>query len=125
VSREGGISEIYGEGSDAAGRQTPIYRALRTLLCSACGTPIPSGSLFTRKSIPQFALRILPRCRRCAPFEVTAEGRPEEPGPGLLGSLLSGEEPEKNAPERPAGVDEEVERRLGPALSRSRRKQRN
>lgn len=126
MSGEGGISEIYGEALDATGRQTPVYRALRTLLCSACGTPIPAGGLFTRKSIPQFALRILPRCRRCAPFEVTAEGRPDEQRSSLISGLLSEPEgPEKGPAERPDRVEEEIERRLGPALSRSRGKQRN
>lgn len=111
MAQERGISEIYGEGTDASGAPTPIYRALRTLLCSACGTPIPSGTLFTRKSIPNFSLRILPRCRRCAPFEERAAG--------LIESLLSPPaEDERRA-------SDEVERRLGPALDRSRRKQKN
>lgn len=138
MSRERSISEIYGEGLDSGGRPTPVYRALRTLFCSACGTPMGAGSLFTRKSIPHFALRILPRCQRCAPFEVVAEqqeqeqeqqppsqtpSQPDEPRSSLLNSLLSPPDGPEEAPEeRRREVEEEVERRLGPALSRSRQK---
>jgi hypothetical protein len=143
---EHGISEIYGEGLGPDGRATPVYRALRELLCSACGAQIVEGSLFTRKSLPQFALRIMPRCRECAPFAVAGDtegvrpaGGPVEESDGvgdetpegagarrskLLEGLLT-PAPEaggaQKVPERPRDVSEEVARRLGPALSRSRR----
>jgi hypothetical protein len=121
LTTERGISEIFGEGSDAGGRPTPIYRALRALLCSACGTPMPAGSLFTRISIPHFALRILPRCQRCAPFEVRSEGQ-DAPKSSLINNLLSPpEEPKAATAEPPRDARQEVAKRLGPALSRSRR----
>jgi len=142
---EHGISEIYGEGRGPDGRATPVYRALRELLCSACGAPIAEGSLFTRKSLPQFAMRIMPRCRECAPFGTAGEAGRVTPAVGdggasdgagggtpkgagvkrskLLEGLLT------PAPEREGGqeserardVAEKVASRLGPALSRSRR----
>jgi hypothetical protein len=126
---EHGVSEIYGEGLGPDGRAVPVYRALRGLLCSSCGAPIAEGSLFTRKSLPQFALRIMPRCRECAPFGMPGDAEGESPeGAGarrskLLENLLT-PEPEAKATrrsERPRDVNEEVARRLGPALSRSRR----
>ena len=73
-----GISELVGEGAGARGRRTKVYRALRELLCSSCGTSIPEGALFTRETIRLFALRLMPRCRECAPFEL-------EPGGGRGG----------------------------------------
>jgi hypothetical protein len=132
---EHGISEIFGEGVDRAGRATPVYRALRELLCSGCGAIIPEESLFTRKTLPQLALRILPRCRECTPFELPA-GDPGKRSK-LLDSLMSparetgdgqpetgGEQEtaakQKDDPRR--DVSAEIERRLGPALSRGRRK---
>jgi hypothetical protein len=144
---EHGISEIYGEGRGPNGRATPVYRALRELLCSACGAPIAEGSLFTRKPLPQFALRIMPRCRECAPFALAGDTKGVGPAVGaagesdgavgetpkgagakrskLLESLLT-PAPEtattQKPAERPRDVSEEVARRLGPALSRSRRK---
>ena len=143
---EHGISEIYGEGRGPDGRATPVYRALRELLCSACGAPIAEGSLFTRKALPQFALRIMPRCRECAPFALAGDTEGVRPAIGAVGEsdgtrgerpkgvgarkskLLEGlltpapETATPQKPERPRDVSEEVARRLGPALSRSRRK---
>jgi len=143
---EHGISEIYGEGRGPDGRATSVFRALRELLCSACGAPIAEGSLFTRKALPQFALRIMPRCRECAPFRMagdptgvtpaggdvgqsdSVEGElPEGAGAkkrsklmeGLLTPVPETETPQK--PKRSRNVDEKVASRLGPALSRSRR----
>ena len=127
---EHGISEIYGEGRGPDGRAMPVYRALRELLCSACGAPIAEGSLFTRKSLPQFALRIMPRCRECAPFGTAGDAGGETPKRAgakrskLLENLLT-PAPEaggaQKKSERSRDVSEEVARRLGPALSRSRR----
>lgn len=144
---EHAVSEIYGAGRGPDGRATPVYRALRELLCSSCGAQIAEGSLFTRKALPQFALRIMPRCRECAPFALAgdAEGilpvggedgaasdgvggkTPKDAGAKrskLLESLLTPapetEDAQKSGPSR--DVAEEVARRLGPALSRSRRR---
>lgn len=123
-----GISEIFGEGLDEKGASVAIYRALRTLFCSACGTPIGVGALFTRRAVPGFGPRILPRCVKCVPFELKETGAESgETGAGggsqLLESLLT---PDSDTPdetdERPRDLSEEAARRLGPALSRSRRK---
>src|SRR5918911_2908123 len=81
-----GISEVVGEGTGPTGRRTKVYRALRELLCSSCGTPVPLGALFTRETHTQFALRLMPRCRECAPFEL--EGGGERKRSKLLENLL-------------------------------------
>ena len=118
---EQGISEIFGEGTGGNGEGVPIYRALRTLLGSACGSPIPPGGLFTRKAVPGFGARILPRCGKCAPFEFKEKGAAE--GATLIEKLLSPEPEARNRMDEPRrDVSEEAARRLGPALSRSRRK---
>ena len=141
---EHAISEIYGSGRGMDGRATPVYRALRELLCSVCGAQIAEGSLFTRKALPQFALRIMPRCRECAPFGMTGDAGSVLPAGGdggspagvegelppqagakrskLLESLLTTERetPPQSEPSR--DVAREVASRLGPALSRSRRR---
>ncbi len=115
-----GISEIFGEATGEDGEDVAIYRALRALLCSRCGAPIPLGSLFTRKSVPGIGPRILPRCIKCAPFELKKERKAEESK--MIENLLSTETDEhkkENAPRR--DINKEVTSRLGPALSRSRR----
>ena len=141
-----GISEIYGEGRGADGRAVSVYRALRELLCSACGAAIAEGSLFTRKDLSPFALRLMPRCSECAPFGMagdavgmspavgddgtpnTVEAKlPEGAGAKKRSKLIEGlltPAPETEAPqppERSRSVAEKVASRLGPALSRSRR----
>jgi hypothetical protein len=141
-----GISEIYGEGRGADGRAVPIYRALRELLCSACGATIAEGSLFTRKDLSQFAPRIMPRCRECAPFGMVGDVAGMSPSVGddgtqngveaelpkgagakkrsklIEGLLTPAPETETpRQPERSRSVAEKVASRLGPALSRSRR----
>lgn len=141
-----GISEIYAEGRGTDGRALSVYRALRELLCSACGAPIAEGSLFTRKNLPQFALRIMPRCGECAPFGMAnlAEGVMPAGGGGGSSNSVEGELPKgvgakkrskliegllnaapetetPRKPERSRDVAEKVASRLGPALSRSRR----
>jgi len=142
---EHGISEIYGEGRGPDGRATPVYRALRELLCSACGAPIAEGGLFTRKVLPQVALRIMPQCRECAPFALAGDAEGVKPAVGDAGSsdgvggelptgagakrskLLEGlltPAPETATPQKPGrsrDAAEKVASRLGPALSRSRR----
>jgi hypothetical protein len=141
-----GISEIYGEGRGPDGRATSVFRALRELLCSACGAPIAEGSLFTRKSLPQFALRIMPRCRECAPFRMSGDAAEVIPAGGDVGpsDSVEGELPEgagakkrsklieglltpapetdtPQQPKRSRNIADKVASRLGPALSRSRR----
>lgn len=116
------ISEIVGQAKDSRGTQTAVYRALRPLLCSRCGKAIADGELFTRKKLA--GVRISPCCKECAPFELQLSG---QSGSQLLKSLLS---PESSA-ESPAKawsegkvMAREVERRLGPALARCRKRRR-
>lgn len=122
-----GISEIFGEALDEAGVATPLYRALRPLLCSSCGSPIPSGALFTRQTVHGLSLRIMPRCRECAPFEPRGEveGRKSKRSK-LMDNLLApaADERPKEPESQSEKAREESARRLGPALSRSRRKPR-
>ncbi len=125
-----GISEMVGEGAGLKGRRTKVYRALRELLCSSCGTPIPEGALFTRETIRQFGLRLMPRCRECAPFEFEGVAGPKRSK--MLENLLdapaeTGERPTAAETNGQAGGDsptrhEGVASRLGPALARGRRK---
>lgn len=118
---EHAISEIFGEGVDARGASIPIYRALRRLLCSACGAPIPLGAFFTRKAIPGIAPRIMPRCRECAPFELRSDEETKKSP--LIENLLTPADGKPDATGEPSlKASEEVERRLGPALSRARAK---
>ncbi len=110
------ISEIIGE--DKAG--LPVYRALRPLLCRDCGESIAVGSLFSRWPLTAKGMRILPRCRKCVPLDLP-EDAPRPPSP-LLDKLLanqSDDEPETIA--RRKKVDEEISKRLSPALARTRR----
>jgi hypothetical protein len=90
-----GISEIIGESVNGRGESQPVYRALRTLLCSGCGSPIPSGSLFTRRALPDFGPRIMPRCGKCAPFEMNrkeqTEGQADAPAAEHAGTLTAAE----------------------------------
>jgi RNase P subunit RPR2 len=59
-----GISEIVGEALSAGKSRVTIYRALKQLLCAACGETISEGALFTRRSLHGQGLRILnPRVR--------------------------------------------------------------
>lgn len=124
-----GISELVGEGAGLKGRRSKIYRALRELLCSSCGTPISEGALFTRETIRQFGLRLMPRCRECAPFEF--EGVSGAKRSKLLENLLNApaettERPAAETKRRPGDDaptrNEGAASRLGPALARGRRK---
>lgn len=132
---EHGISEIFGEGLDRAGGAIPVYRALRELLCSGCGAIIPEESLFTRKTLPQLALRILPRCPKCTPFELPERGRGKrsklldslmspvrETGRGQLEAGARQETGAEQKDDRRRDLSEEIASRLGPALSRGRHK---
>lgn len=117
---EQGISEIFGEGVGEGGRRLKVYRALRKLLCSACGASIASGTLFTRKEIEGVGLRVLPRCAACDPFELEADKPKSESE--LLRNLLAPETETRDEIEKPRAIPRaDVESRLGPALSRARR----
>jgi hypothetical protein len=125
---EKGISEIVGRGELEEGRTTDVYRALRALLCATCGASIAEGLLFTRRRVKGIGLRIMPQCPKCAPFKL----RPDKQEKSTLLRSLLAEQPEDSS--RRTGVSdeadsqaktqsarEEVQRRLGPALKRSRR----
>ncbi|HKR02844.1 MAG TPA: hypothetical protein VJT09_19355 [Pyrinomonadaceae bacterium] len=127
---EKGISEIVGRAHLDGGRSVEIYRALRSLLCATCGTEIPEGTLFTRRRVKGVGVRIMPQCRKCAPFNLQA-GKKEKSA--LLQSLMSGaqaDSPGRAGTKARAATDdverqrdeknleEEVRRRLGPALKR-------
>jgi hypothetical protein len=130
---EKAISEIVGEGNLKSGRTTEVYRALRSLLCSTCGAMIAESALFTRRRVKGIGLRIMPQCQKCAPF-VLKEDKKEKSA--LLESLLR-EQPsdaskdvrapsdrrstEVSSKREEKSVDEEVRRRLGPALKRGRK----
>ena len=116
------VSEIVGRGELEGGGVTAVYRALRSLLCATCGAGIIDGTLFTRRKVKGIGVSIMPQCRKCAPFVMEAGGKkPSE----LIRTLLAAP-PERDAPEGPSAaplknLDEEVARRLGPALRRGRR----
>ena len=119
-----GVSEIVGRADGPGGSGVTVYRALKPLLCAPCGEPIGAGALFTRRGLPGQGLRTIPRCAKCAPFsprKVGGEGRPS----ALLESLLTprAEEQSGEGGRCAAGSpDEAVERRLGAALRRCRRR---
>lgn len=114
------LSESVGSGSLADGTTAAVYRALRPRICSICGSTIAEGALFTRWPVEGHSVRISSRCEKCAPFIIDTMKTESSP---LLQSLLTpptGSDARKThlTPER---VAEEVERRLGPALRRTRR----
>ena len=129
---EKAISEIVGQGELKSGKSTQVYRALRSLLCSACGALIAESALFTRRRVKGIGLRIMPQCQRCAPFTLREDKKEKS---ALLESLLR-EPPdasknvsvpskrsstEVSAKPEEKNIDEEVRRRLGPALKRGRK----
>lgn len=117
-----GISEIVGEAFGAGGVRVTVYRALRQLICAACGGTIREGDLFTRHALPGQGLRIASRCRGCAHFTWRDDARAES---DLIKALLTppaGEgKPEAGSPARREEVVRAVMKRLGPALSRARK----
>lgn len=120
-----GISEIAGEAFGAGDSRVTVYRALRQLICAACGGTIRDGELFTRRALPGQEIPVSSRCRKCAPFNFRTtpdDGQRRSP---LLESLLTAP-PEYEASENQqldAGAGREtIERRLGPALQRSRQR---
>jgi hypothetical protein len=116
-----GISEIVGRAAYRNGGSGPLYRALKELLCSACGREIVEGALFTRHYPPGQRLRLSPRCSECTPFDL-----PERQRSALIDSLLASEAATPQVRGAAETTREEmrakVERRLGPALSRTRRR---
>lgn len=128
IAMKKGISEIVGLAESAGKSSVTVYRALKQLFCAACGETIDEGVLFTRRSLYGQGLRILPRCRKCAPFNLRAtagEGQHQSP---LLESLLTAPpDHELGANQKlDAGARREaVERRLGPALRRCRQRARS
>ena len=120
-----GVSEIVGRADGPGGTGVTVYRALKPLLCAPCGEPINAGALFTRRGLPGQCLRTIPQCEKCAPFSLrkgAGEGRRPSP---LLESLLT-PRPEDQLVEarrpRLGSPGEAVERRLGAALRRCRRR---
>ena len=127
-----GISEIVGRGELDGGGGAEVYRALRSLLCATCGAAISEGALFTRRRVKGIGLRIMPQCAKCAPFTLQAGGKEKS---ALLRALLAEEPSDSPGGARPprraapdsapqaraaeSDVDEQVRRRLGPALKRS------
>jgi hypothetical protein len=126
---EKGISEIVGRVELNEGGGTDVYRALRSLLCATCGMEITEGKLFTRRKVKGIGLRIMPQCRECAPFALQTDRKERSV---LLHSLLAKQpadyanrvgvssEADAEAQAKANYVDEEVRRRLGPALKRGR-----
>jgi RNase P subunit RPR2 len=130
---EKGISEIVGRATRDDGGSTEVYRALRALMCATCGASLSQGTLFTRRKVKGIGLRILPQCGKCAPFTLQTDKKERS---ALIQSLLS-EQPTdstnrasasaransqsnpQSASER-KNLDDEVRRRLEPALKRGR-----
>jgi hypothetical protein len=113
-----GISVIVGRAESGDGAEVPVYRALRTLLCSSCGATIGEGTLFSRRALGTGGLRVAAQCRECAPFVPRDDGEKERRRSPLLESLLA-PEPESGAEIEPRlmeYVTAEVRKRLGPAL---------
>jgi len=113
-----GISVIVGRAEGGDGQEVPVYRALRTLLCSSCGATIGECTFFTRRALAASGLRVAAQCRECAPFvprEGGEEGRQRSP---LLESLLAPETGSEIVVERRQSEQraESVGKRLGPAL---------
>ena len=117
-----GVSEIVGKAGGAGKSSVTVYRALKRLLCAPCGEPIAEGALFTRRSLYGRGLRILPQCRKCAPFSLRND-EAKRVRSAMLESLLSAPPEKSGGKEPPDGeaVREAVEKRLGPALGRARR----
>jgi hypothetical protein len=125
---EKGISEIVGRAERDEGGSTEAYRALRPLLCATCGANIAEGTLFTRRKVKGIGLRIMPQCAKCGPFILQVEKKEKSE---LLRSLLT-EQPADSSKSASAtardaqssskekSLNDEVRRRLEPALKRGR-----
>ena len=130
------VSEIVGRAELAGHAPVAIHRALTSSLrCASCDSLIAEGELFTRRNTFGQGLRILPRCRKCAPFTLMPEeAKTVHP---MLDSLLSpaaetstvskGRLAKKSSTTDAPEPDEKQKRikeamieRLGPALRRTR-----
>lgn len=118
-----GVSEIVGSVEVAGGGREQVYRALRPLICASCGAAIEEGALFTRREHKGLALRIMPTCSECVPFEWPDAASPQRGDSELMNSLLTTPERKEHAtPANDAQTLRKAESRLAPALSRSRRR---
>lgn len=125
IAMKKGISEIVGLAESAGKSRVTVYRALKQLFCAACGETINEGVLFTRRSLYGQGLRILPQCRKCAPFNLrTTAGEGQHRSPLLESLLTAPPEHEGSENQKPdtGAKREAVERRLGPALRRCRQR---
>ena len=118
-----GISETHGEALLTDGTSVKLYKALRPLVCATCAGSIKEGELFTRSKLQ--GLQIAPRCERCSPFKL----KPLSTGSNsaLLKSLFEPSPASKSRSQSATATEQvrvrrEVEKRLGPALRRSRSK---
>ena len=113
-----GISVIEGRARREDGAEVVVYRALRELLCSACGSPIREGTHFTRRVSAGGGLNLASQCRKCVPFEPVPEAN-EAPRSKLMESFFSVQPADKPQAVRPdADANEAMLKRLGPALRR-------
>lgn len=116
-----GISEICGQALLSNGRCVNVYRALRPLVCAACGSLIKEKELFSRGKLA--GLPLAPRCRECLPFELQPESATSESG--LLKSLFETSSKSRSRALTEAeqrNIRRKVEKRLGPALKRTARR---
>jgi hypothetical protein len=115
-----GISNIVGQAHDASGESVPLYCALRPLSCSACGTNIPEGELFTRHALPEQELLLYAHCRKCTPFNPQSDRHARSE---LLDALLASPDNNEDQPTKrqQRSITEAVEKRLGAALEQARR----
>lgn len=106
-------SESAGEAVLDTGERAALYRALRELSCSRCGSTIREGELFIRQAEPASGLPLVRLCRGCAPFSERS---------GLIDALLAPAKSEESHPAAPGDAREKALTRLGPALELSRRR---
>jgi hypothetical protein len=113
-----GISVIVGRAVGCDGQEVPVYRALRDLLCSTCGSSIGEGTLFTRRPFGGAGLRVAARCRECVPFALLGDGGEGHRRSPLMKSLLAPVTEDDALPGslKSGRSAEEVMTRLGPAL---------
>ncbi len=110
-----GMSEIIGKAHGAGKSSVMIYRALRQILCAACGEGVSAGALFTRRSLSDRDLRILPQCQKCAPFDFQDASEEDQHRSALMESLLTPELEERSDKVQKRDMNlkrEAIERRL-------------